>query len=453
MSVYSRFVKHVTFPPIVARDGLKGLVPQLRDARIRATWTPSRLREYQITKIRALLIHAYQHTRFYRNRFDAAAFAPDTFADLEDLRRIPPLTRNDLIESCDDLVATNYKPSQLHRAATGGSTGVRTVFYRDNSCLTVKKAIEYRCNISTGWDIGERIAYYWPAIQDYSPHPPLRTRIKNSLSYRQLFLFAGRLSDASLDEHYAALSSFRPRMMRAFPNALSHLAEYIIGADMKPLCIPSVVTVGEPLMPSHIDLFRRAFACKVYNCYVSRECGNMACQCGHGDVLHINADMVHIEFGEGDAQGDAPQSLLITDFTNYGMPFIRYLIGDMGRAAEIPHTCGCGLPAMTMDAGRVSDFLVSPVDGALVSGSSLLHHLLATGPVVGQVQVVQDRVDHLVIRVGLGSALSNAASEHIGTTIKTVFGGAMGYDVEYVEHIPHEPSGKYMFTKCLLRDE
>lgn len=454
MSIYSCFVKNVSFPILTKREGLPHLKRYLKRLEESQYWSLNKILDYQLEKIKKLLVHAYNNTAFYRKRFDDAGFNPFNFRDLDEIRKIPPLTKSDLQTYLAALVARTFTQNEIHKDATGGSTGSHTAFYRDNASLEFKKAIEYRCNKWAGWDIGEKIAYYWPALQDFAKKRTRKTRIRNVTSSRALMLYSGRLDEPTLEEHYRQLVRFRPSLMRAFPNPLAIFAKYIKESNKEKIYIPTIISVGEPLLETQRELFSNVFGTKVLNCYVSRECGNMACECGErNNHLHVNAEMVHIEFADNpNKEIFAPRTLLVTDLVNYGMPFIRYQIEDLGVSLEGECECDRKLPLMRMDAGRISDFLISPYDKSRVSGCSFLHHMIAEGPEVGQVQVLQDRIDHITLRILKSKNFSEDKLSHFDKVINSIFKGLMHYDVEYVDKISREKSGKYLFTKCLLSE-
>ena len=190
----------------------------------------------------------------------------------------------------------------------------------------------------------------------------------------------------------------------------------------------------------------------MFNCYVSRECGNMAGECDFHHGLHINAESLIIEFvrnGRQAAPGE-PGQILITDLENYGMPFIRYRIEDLGSSMSPSCPCGRSLPLMAMEAGRISDFIISPHDRSYVSGAALCHYLIAEGPEVGQVQLVQESIDQLTIRIVRSRSTGTDERQHFEQVIQRVFQGKMRLRFEPVESIPKEKSGKYMFCKSLV---
>ena len=60
---------------------------------------PARLRRYQERRLRALVRHAYGRVPLYRRRFDAAGLRPESIRSLDDLGRIPILSKRELREA------------------------------------------------------------------------------------------------------------------------------------------------------------------------------------------------------------------------------------------------------------------------------------------------------------------------------------------------------------------
>ncbi|MEW8506255.1 MAG: hypothetical protein AB2598_06085 [Candidatus Thiodiazotropha sp.] len=457
MSIYGHLIKSISYPLIAKVDGVIDLRKELDVLKRNEYKSKEQIRAIQLEKLKHILTHAYENCDFYRQRFDSVNFSPAEFSSFEQLNKIPPLTKTDLQTNLSTLIASNYPENQIHKDATGGSTGNHTPFYRDNLSLQIKRGYEFRFNNWAGWDIGEKIAFYWPAIQDLAGrHKSWKERLRNQLSDRSLVLFSGNQNEQILEQHYKQLTSFKPTLMRTFPNPLANFAKFLKETGKTNIHIPSIISVGEPLLDSQRVLFEEVLGSKVYNCYVSRECGNMACECGSnpGD-LHVNAEMIYIEpLDSVDAQSQQPVKFLLTDLTNHGMPFIRYQIEDLGIFLD--HDCGCGrgLPLIRMEAGRASDFLISPFDKSRVSGCSLLHHLIAEGPNVGQIQLIQDKLDHLTIKLVKGENFDDRLLDHFNNVLNNVFKNKMHYTIDYVSEIEREKSNKYFFTKCLIsKDE
>lgn len=450
MSLRGGLIKRVFYPLNELREG-KQVLPHLRALEESQYEEPGRREETRLRKLRVILQQAFEHTPFYRERFREAGITPTAIKDWSDLRRLRPLTKSDLQNHLDDLVARNIPEHARHRSATGGSTGQHTPFYRDNACLDPKMAGQLRFNRWAGWDVGEPLAFVWVALQDFAKTPGSRDRLRNWLIDRQLMLCAGNLTEAILENYAARLRRFRPALIRAFPSPLAVLAGYLKNRPDPAIRPSGIITVGEPLLDSQRQLFEEVFGCPVFNCYVSRECGNMACECNEHNGLHILTESLHLEF-ERDGVPARPGEIgkiLVTDLENRGMPFLRYEIGDMGSPREGACPCGRTLPMMAMEAGRVSDFLVSPADGALISGASLCHYLVAEGPDVGQIQIEQDARDHLLVRIVRGSRFREEHLRHFEQVVQRLFQGQMRVEFSFVDQIAREPGGKYRF--CVNR--
>ncbi|HEU5349271.1 MAG TPA: phenylacetate--CoA ligase family protein, partial [Ktedonobacterales bacterium] len=57
------------------------------------------LQALQLAKLQRMTQWAYERSPFHRQRFDAAGFHPDQLKTLDDLRRIPFMTREDWMDS------------------------------------------------------------------------------------------------------------------------------------------------------------------------------------------------------------------------------------------------------------------------------------------------------------------------------------------------------------------
>jgi phenylacetate-CoA ligase len=404
----------------------------------------STIEALQLNKLRKLLQHAYQHTGYYKERFDRIEFNPDDLSSLDDLKQLPKLTREDLNSRLASMIATNIPPHELHYDCTGGSTGLATKFARNNSCLPIKKASEFRFNSWTGWQPGMKTLYYWPALMDFAKSNKSPSIVKARLYRRSLALYAGKLNKQILSEHRLALHRFRPHMIRAFPNSLEIFAEFLLQRNEKIPIPHGIICVGEPLQDHQRRLFQQAFCCEVFNCYVSRECGNIACECHEHQGLHVNEELLFVEVEKPDRVGIG--HLLITDLENYGMPLIRYDIQDASRWIEEPCPCGRNLRRLDLSAARLTDYIISPVDDSFISGSSLVHYLLAEGPQVGRFQIIQDAPAHVLVKLAGTALSSDEGVRHINAVFETLFQGRMNVDFEFDSPLPLLKSGKFRFV-------
>lgn len=449
MPLINSFIKHVSCPAIFRRDGLKHFFPVLDGLEKSQYWTRDQLQDFQLGRLRKILVHAYTNTRFYRKRFDDVGFDPSAFKDFSEMERLPVLTKHQIRENLRYLVAKNYREDELHSAETGGSTGVKMRFFRDNACLSPKEAALYRFEKWAGWDFGERVGIVWTAQQDYVGHWTLKSKIKNALSLKQVVFPAAIMDQESIESYVRLLQARKPTMIRAFTSPICEVASFIRDKGIENISLRGVITTGEPLYEHQRKVISEAFHCEVFNSYRTREAGPIAQECEMHSGLHINAESLYLESlkPEHSKQFEAELGeIVVTDLLNYGMPLIRYKIGDVGTFSYDQCACGRGLPLLKNLAGRTVDMLYAPDRKRITAGSLVLYLLDEAPGLLGQVQIIQDKLDHLTIKMTADPPPTQEIMEYQKNTVRRLFGDQMKTSFEIVQEIPVEASGKYRFT-------
>ena len=116
-------------------------------------------------------------------------------------------------------------------------------------------------------------------------------------------------------------------------------------------------------------------------------------------------------------------------------------------------TCGRGLPILKKLEGRTADIFYTP-DKKCVTAGSLVLYLVDEAPgLLGQVQIIQDKLDHLIIRITSDPPPTREIKKYQENTVRRLFGEKMRVSFETVNEIPFEKSGKYLFAKCLLSEK
>jgi phenylacetate-CoA ligase len=445
-SAYGTFVKTVLFPLNERREGTR-IIRALKMLEESQYWSEDQIREWQLKRLRLLLTHAYENTEFYYRRFKEVDFDPRDFKSLSDLEGLQILKKEDLKKHAKQMIARNFSNADIHESTTGGTTADYTTFYRDNESLNYKYASTIRHDRWCGWDIGEKEAIIWPASIDFIGKKTWKSALRNSVFERRLRIFAGVLDEARLRNACERLERFGPVLIRGFPNPISIIAEFVRVSEKYLIKPRAIKSVGEALSAQARALFESVFGCQVFNYYLSRESGTIASECEKHSKMHINAECLYVEFLNHGRQANLgePGDIVITDLFNFGMPFIRYQLGDIGIPVSGQCDCGRRLPLMDITAGRDSDFLISPYDGAYVMGLSLLVPFVEN-PKVGQLQIIQDKIDHITLKVAKGSEFKKENLALFEKTFDSIFHNMMSLSIEYVDNIPHDKSGKYRFA-------
>lgn len=94
--------------------------------------------------------------------------------------------------------------------------------------------------------------------------------------------------------------------------------------------------------------------------------------------------------------------------------------------------------------GREADYVLTPA-GTLISGISLTENFALLIPGTAQVQIVQESLHGLRIRLVMDDGLDSEGRRKIGELVASTFGPEVHFEIELVDAIPQEASGKYRF--------
>jgi len=165
------------------------------------------------------------------------------------------------------------------------------------------------------------------------------------------------------------------------------------------------------------------------------------------DGLHVFTDFVLPEFVPIDGEADLPaRRVVLTNLTNFTMPFIRYDQGDLAEVVEEP--CGCGLifPRIRLVYARASDVVTLP-NGGTVSALRLGGPLW-DAPGVEAFKIVQDSASRLVVNVVRQDRCDETRIRAAAAAVTTFLPG-MRVDLEFVGCIAPNPSGKFTHIQAL----
>ena len=100
--------------------------------------------------------------------------------------------------------------------------------------------------------------------------------------------------------------------------------------------------------------------------------------------------------------------------------------------------------------GRTADFLVH-MNGSLVAGVSLVERTLTRIKGIEQMQIAQERIDHITLRIVRDAEYEMTDEQDLLAEFKSVFGPQMQIDIAYMDRLPQGPSGKYRFSESKVK--
>ena len=396
---------------------------------------PEVVRARQLAALKVQLRHAYDTVPYYQVAWRKAGVHPCDVKSLADLEAFPILTKADIRKHERDLISSVFDAGKLRLKRTSGSTGVPLNIRIDEPAVQWKTACTIRSDEWSGYRLGQRVAKVW-GNPEYR-HFGLKGRLRNFLFDRAVYLDTLNLTDERIAAFAAAIRRHRPGLIFGHAHSLYLLACSLKKAGVADIRPNGIISTAMLLHDWQRAVIEQVFARPVTNRYGCEEVSLIASECEEHHGLHVNADSVFAEIGPGG-------KLLVTDLTNRAMPLVRYQIGDVVVGSDRACRCGRGLPMLERIEGREADYVVTP-SGSLISGISLTENfaLLITG--AAQVQIVQESLHQLRIRLVADDSFGDDSRRQVAKLVSDTFGPAVRFEVELVDAIPQEPSGKYRF--------
>ncbi len=409
--------------------------------------SPEELGELKFRKLRSLLIHARDNTRFYADRFVKAGFDPNKMQSIDDFKVIPMLSKAEIRQNIDNML-WKASPGGLTRYNTGGSSGEPLVFYFDRRRQGYDIAARAMTHRWWGTEIGDKELYLWGSPLEITKQD--RMKDFRDMLTNQLLNSAFELSLQKIPAMVAQFGKFRPDCVFGYPSSITlfcQMAEQM-GLSLGDLGVNVIFSAAEVLYPHQREIIGKFFGGKpVVDSYGSREGGFISHECREG-VYHVMDPNYIIEYLKADGKTAAPGEdgeIVITHLDAWGMPFIRYRTGDVAQPGSGICKCGRGLSTMAKIQGRTTDFVVTP-DGRRQHALSIIY-VVRDIEGVAEFKIIQEKNDEVRILLKLHKELfPSDGYERIVRGIKKRMGESVTVVIEIVSDIPRDASGKYRYV-------
>ena len=442
-SAYTRLAAGVLFPLHERLKGHHSVV--LRQELERSQWlNADELRQLQLRRLRAFLALAGQRVPYYQRLFQQTGFEPAKIRSIDDLQRLPLLTKSDIRADVEAFKATGH--GVLKRYNTGGSSGEPLVFYMDRDRISHDVAAKWRATRWWGVDIGDTELVVWGSPVELGSQDRVR-RLRDGLM-RSHLLPAFEMSTQNLDRFVDTIARVRPAMLFGYPSSLSLIASHARarGRALDDLGIRVVFVTSERLYDEQRVLLEAVFGCPVANGYGARDAGFIAHQCPHGR-LHISAEDIVVETVRPDGSctpPGEPGEIAVTHLRTPDFPLVRYRTGDVGVLSADTCPCGRGLAVLKEVHGRTTDFVVA-ADGTVMHGLALIYTVRDIRG-VEQFKITQQSLSLVEVQLVANAHLPHDAEARIVRDFKARLGVAVQVVVTRVAAIPPEKSGKHRYV-------
>ena len=387
----------------------------LHDLRLHESWNEEQIARHQFLQIQQIVEHARRTVPFYKR------YSAERIESLQDLQRLPILSRETLRENSANFFSDSTPPRSRIHAGTTGTTGANlTVAYSEQA-------------LAKNWAFLLR-QWAWAGITPRSPritlfgarvvpaHRAVPPFWAFNIPERQLLLSIFHLSERTAGDYLECLTRHSGKVLEGFPSVLAILADF---AERRGITIPMrvVFTSGEPLYSGARGKIEKVFQARVFDSYGMTELCGLIQQCEAGE-MHLAPEYGYLEIlnDAGNPVGPNEEGYFVwTGFLNHAMPLIRYRIGDRGQW-KTGGACSCGraFPRVVPTVTRESDVL-RPADGRMFSPRAL-NQLLKQTSALRFCQFVHERRDRVVVRAGASDSRAGEEVMHVRARLQELLG-------------------------------
>lgn len=331
--------------------------------------SPENLEAFQVKRLRETITGAYQNVPYYRQLFDRHNIQPSDIRTLNDLRKIPVSSKDDIKKAGDAIFSGTYPKENLTSKATSGSTGIPLNIYRNRHTQLLSQVSRTRIYITNGYRLHQRVAQlnFYPPNRKFFHKLGLHKKLRIPL-------------DRDLPRQSEAFLNLKAPVIETRPSSLVELIGYFEANDIQTHQIKLIFSHSEPLLEFQRQAIQNYFGVNPIDIYGSEECKDIAWECQSHEGYHINADFLHVEIMSMEditrpANEGEKGYVVITDFSNPAMPFIRFNMEDIAVLSNHSCSCGRGFPLLKHFWGRKSGFLTLP-SGNKIPGTTALSSIL-----------------------------------------------------------------------------
>ncbi len=317
------------------------------------------MRTLQLKKLKETVRYEYDNVPYYREKMDKAGVKPEDIQTLEDIRKLPFITKED--------IAANYptglfaKPMEeiVRIHASSGTTGKPKIAGYTRNDLKLWGECVARAMASAGQDSKSviQVAYgYGLFTGGLGAHIGAETIGATVLP----------MSSGNTKKQIMFMQDMKSTALACTPSYALTIAEGVAKAGIDPadLSLQSGIFGAEPWTEGMRKDIEKGLGIKAYDIYGLTEITGpgVSISCDENNGMHIQEDYFFPEIIDPDTLEPLPDGevgeLVFTTLGKEGFPMIRYRTRDLCYLMRDKCACGRTTVRMSKILGRTDDMLI-----------------------------------------------------------------------------------------------
>jgi len=322
-------------------------------------------RKLQLKRLKKVVKYAYENVEFYRNLYDEAGVKPEDIQTLEDIQKLPFITKDDLRKTYPFDMQAAPKDDWIEVHSTSGTTGIPTVAAYTRKDIDIWGECVARGLASLGVHKNDivNVAYGFGLFTG-----------GHGAQYgaQKIGALAVPMSSGNTQKQMNFLKDFPADFLCCTPSYALYLAESFEKAGIDPKSIPLKGGLyGAEMWTEEIrQKLEKKFDISAQNIYGLTEVigPGVSTECHIKEGMHIAEDHFYPEIINPETLEVLPDGehgeIVFTSLTKTGMPVIRYRTKDLTSLNHEKCECGRTTVRMSRITGRSDDML--KVKGVIV---------------------------------------------------------------------------------------
>lgn len=323
------------------------------------TMKRSDLEKLQVERLRKT-VEIAMNSPFYGKIFKEKGITPESIKSLDDLKRFPFTTKEDLRNNYPFGLASVSKEKIVRLHSSSGTTGNPTVIVHTQEDLNQWANQVARCMYMVGLRDTD-------VFQNTSGYGMFTGGLGFQYGAERLGAMTIPAAAGNSKRQVKFIMDFGTTVLHAIPSYATRLAEvfFEMGIDPKKDTKLTTLCIGaEPHSEEQRKRIEQLLGVKAYNCFGMSEMNGpgVAFECKEQNGLHIWEDYVIAEILDPEtlepvAEGEVGE-LVLTTINREAMPLFRYRTRDLTRF--LPGECPCGRTHRRISRfqGRSDDMMI-----------------------------------------------------------------------------------------------
>ena len=323
------------------------------------TLSRAELEALQLERLQKTVRHC-MNSPFYRKKFDEMGLKPEDIKSLDDVRKLPFTTKQDLRDTYPFGMASVPLRECIRLHSSSGTTGNPTVILHTKKDIDEWAEAVARCL----WMVGLRPD---DVFQNSSGYGMFTGGLGFQYGAERLGALTVPAAAGNSLRQIKFMKDFGTTAVHAVPSYVTRLYEVMqeTGVDPRRDTKLKVLAIGaEPHSEEQRRRIEQMLGVKAYNSFgMSEMCGpGVGFECKEQNGLHFWEDYYIVEIVDPETLEPVPDGeigeLVLTTLNREAMPLLRYRTRDLTRV--LGRTCPCGRNHIRLDRmrGRSDDMIV-----------------------------------------------------------------------------------------------